>query len=123
DRSGRGEHVDFSSREVFPAGAPDALLAQLIGVPWQLRLGNRHRVMAPHDVYPCADGGWLAVAVRSGQEQEALRVLLGPGVDSEAGDEAVRAWAVSRRAPDAAATLRAAGIAASPVMSFASLAD
>jgi crotonobetainyl-CoA:carnitine CoA-transferase CaiB-like acyl-CoA transferase len=123
DRTGRGQHVDFSSREVFPAGAPDALLARLIGVPWRLRLGNCHRVMAPHDVYPCADGGWLAVAVRGGQEQEALRKLLGPGLESQAGDEAVRAWTASRRAPDAAATLLAAGIPASPVMSFAALAD
>jgi crotonobetainyl-CoA:carnitine CoA-transferase CaiB-like acyl-CoA transferase len=122
DRTGRGQHVDFSSREVFAAGAPDALLAHLTGVPWQPRLGNRHRVMAPHDVYPSADGGWLAIAVSGDQEGEALRNVVGSVDEGAAGDQAIRAWSASRRAPDAAATLRAAGVPASPVMSFADLA-
>ena len=122
DRTGRGQHVDFSSREVFAAGAPDALLAHLIGVPWQARRGNRHPLMSPHDVYACADGGWLAVAAGDDQERQALRNLVGPVVEGETADEAVRAWAASREAPDAAATLRLAGIPASPVMSFADLA-
>jgi benzylsuccinate CoA-transferase BbsF subunit len=122
DRTGRGQHVDFSSREVFAAGAPDALLAHLIGVQWEPRLGNRHPVMAPHDVYPCADGEWLAVAASDDQEREALRNLVGPVVDGESGDDALRAWTASRRAPDAAATLHAAGVPASPVLSFAAVA-
>jgi benzylsuccinate CoA-transferase BbsF subunit len=122
DRTGRGQHVDFSSREVFAAGAPDALLAHLVGVRWQPRLGNRHRMMAPHDVYPCADEGWLAIAVSDDQERQALRDVVGPVVDGPAGDEAIRAWTVSRQAPDAAAALRAAGVPASPVMTFAALA-
>jgi crotonobetainyl-CoA:carnitine CoA-transferase CaiB-like acyl-CoA transferase len=121
-RTGRGQHVDFSSREVFAAGAPDVLLAHLIEVPWQARLGNRHPRLAPHDVYPCADGGWLAIAVGDDREREALRNLVGPAADGEAGGEAIRAWTASRHAPDAAATLSLAGVPASPVMSFAALA-
>jgi crotonobetainyl-CoA:carnitine CoA-transferase CaiB-like acyl-CoA transferase len=122
DRTGRGQHVDFSSREVFAAGAPDALLAHLVGVPWQARQGNRHPLMAPHDVYACADGGWLAVAAGDDQERQALWNLVGPVVDGETADEAIRAWTASRQAPDAAASLRLAGVPASPVMSFADVA-
>ncbi len=118
-RTGKGQHVDFSSCEVFAASAPDALLAHVIGVPWQARLANGHPTMALHDVYPCADGEWLAVAVADDREKHALGLVLGC---AEAQDQAIRAWTATRTAHDAAAALRAAGVAASPVMSFAKLA-
>jgi crotonobetainyl-CoA:carnitine CoA-transferase CaiB-like acyl-CoA transferase len=119
-RTGKGQHVDFSSCEVFAASAPDALLAHVIGVPWQPRLANGHPTMAPHDVYPCADGGWLAIAVADDREKQALHRVLGRA--AEASDEAVRAWTATRTARDAAAALSAAGVPASPVMTFADLA-
>jgi crotonobetainyl-CoA:carnitine CoA-transferase CaiB-like acyl-CoA transferase len=121
-RTGRGQHVDFSSREVFAAGAPDALLAHVIGVPWQPRLGNGHRNMAPHDVYPCLDGGWLALAVGDDLEREALARTVGRAAEGDGYDSAVREWAKTRTAADAAAALQAAGVPATPVMSFADVA-
>ena len=118
-RTGMGQHVDFSSCEVFAASAPDALLAHVIGVPWQARLANGHPTMSPHDVYPCAGGEWVAIAADD-QEKHALHLVLEGA--AEGSDEAIRAWTATRGAHAAAAALRAAGVPASPVMSFAELA-
>jgi crotonobetainyl-CoA:carnitine CoA-transferase CaiB-like acyl-CoA transferase len=122
-RTGRGQHVDFSSREVFAASATDALLAHVIGVPWQLRLGNGHRTMAPHDVYPCKDGGWLAIAVGDDREREGLTRVIGQAVEGPGSDGAIREWTATRSREQAAEALLAAGVPASPVMTFADLAE
>jgi crotonobetainyl-CoA:carnitine CoA-transferase CaiB-like acyl-CoA transferase len=134
-RTGEGQHVDLSSREVVVASAPDALLAHVIGVPWEPRLGNGHRSMAPHDVYPCAQGEWLAIAVGDAAEWSALcRVLgreewierfdTGESRRAAAGaiEEAITAWTARRTASEAAAILAGAGVPASPVMTYAALA-
>jgi len=119
-RTGRGHYVDMSSREVVIASAPDALLAHVLGVPWQPRIGNAHRTMAPHGVYPCRDGEWVAVAVGDAGERAALARVL--GVDSTEPDDAVPGWTCTKTAVAAAAELQAAGVPASPVMTFAALA-
>ena len=63
-RTGEGQHIDLASREVVAASAPDALLAEQLGVPWTIRVGNGHREHAPHGVYPAAgEDDWVAVAV------------------------------------------------------------
>jgi crotonobetainyl-CoA:carnitine CoA-transferase CaiB-like acyl-CoA transferase len=121
-RTGHGQHVDFSSREVFATCAPDALLAHVVGTPWQPRLANGHRTMAPHDVFPCTNGEWLAVAVDE-QENQALERLPGFAVARQERDETMRAWCAERPAGEAAAALCAVGVPASPVMSFAELAE
>jgi crotonobetainyl-CoA:carnitine CoA-transferase CaiB-like acyl-CoA transferase len=134
-RTGAGQHVDLSSREVAIVTAPDALLAHVIGVPWEPRLGNGNPELAPHDVYPCADGEWLAIAV--GDEHEwaglcgALRrvdwVARYPTHEArraaaEELDDAIRGWTITQAARDAAVRLLAAGVPASPVMTNAALA-
>jgi benzylsuccinate CoA-transferase BbsF subunit len=134
-RTGEGQHVDLSSREVVLASAPDALLAHVIGVPWEPRLGNGHRSMAPHDVYPCTQGEWVAIAVGDEAEWSALcRVLdrdawierFGTDASRRAAaggiEEAITAWTARRTASEAAAILAGAGVPASPVMTYAALA-
>ena len=110
--TGRGHHVDLSSREVVIASAPDALFAHVLGVPWEPRIGNTHRTMEPHDVYGCADGGWVAVAVGEDDEREALCGVL--GVETNNFDGALRHWAAgparSRRG-DRVARSRRGGVA------------
>jgi crotonobetainyl-CoA:carnitine CoA-transferase CaiB-like acyl-CoA transferase len=134
-RTGEGQHVDLSSREVAVVTAPDALLAHVTGAPWEPRLGNRHPEFAPHDVYPCADGEWLAIAVGEEHEWAGLCRALGrdewvaryPGPEARRAaidtlDEAIAAWTKARAARDAAASLVGAGVPASPVMTNAALA-
>jgi crotonobetainyl-CoA:carnitine CoA-transferase CaiB-like acyl-CoA transferase len=134
--TGEGQHVDLSSCEVAVASAPDALLALAIGVGWQPRVGNGHRTMTPHGVFPCADRGWAAIAVGDEAEWAGLCRVLGrhswtePLGRVEARREAegmvrdaISEWTRSRSAPEAAAALQGAGVAAEPVASFAALAD
>ncbi|HUJ67696.1 MAG TPA: CoA transferase, partial [Acidimicrobiales bacterium] len=75
-RTGRGQRIDLSSREVLLASAPDGVLAADLGVDWKPRVGNGHREMAPHGVFPCADG-WLALAVGGEKEWAGLCSVLG----------------------------------------------
>jgi crotonobetainyl-CoA:carnitine CoA-transferase CaiB-like acyl-CoA transferase len=128
-RTGVGQHVDLASREVVAASAPDALLAHQLAVPWGQRVGNRHREMAPHDVYPAADDDdWVAIAVGDDLEWNSLCGLLGheewagrwPSADARrnAGDidEAIAAWTRQRSSREAFEILQAAGVPAMAVM-------
>jgi benzylsuccinate CoA-transferase BbsF subunit len=135
-RSGEGQHVDLSSREVAIVTAPTALLAHVFGVPWEQRIGNEHHHVAPHDVYACAHGEWVAIAIGDDREWANLCGAVGHDewvdrfptherrraaisvIDSE-----IAAWTASRTAQDAAAVLIAAGVPASPVMTNATLAS
>jgi crotonobetainyl-CoA:carnitine CoA-transferase CaiB-like acyl-CoA transferase len=135
-RTGEGQHVDLSSREVVIASAPDALLAHLVGATWEPRIGNRHREMSPHDVYRCTGvDEWLAVAVRDEDEWAGLCRAL--AVDdwvqtysspaarrhaSELIDRAISAWTATRSKEEAFHLLQDAGVPAAPVMSNADLA-
>jgi crotonobetainyl-CoA:carnitine CoA-transferase CaiB-like acyl-CoA transferase len=134
-RTGVGQHVDLASREVVAASAPDALLAHQLGVPWQQRVGNRHREMAPHDVYPAAgDDDWVAIAVGDELEWKALCGLLRheewagrwPSADARRDvgeiDEAITAWTRQRSYREAFETLQAAGVPAMAVMTNEALA-
>jgi crotonobetainyl-CoA:carnitine CoA-transferase CaiB-like acyl-CoA transferase len=134
-RTGSGQRIDLSSREVLLASAPDGVLAAELGVDWEPRLGNGHREMAPHGVFPCADG-WLALAVGDERQWAGLCSALGRNEWVEAlptaearrqekrsvGD-AISRWSEGRRRQEAAAILQDHGVAASPVMSFADLAE
>ena len=100
-------------REVVAASSPDALLAEQLGVPWAIRVGNHHREFAPHDVYPAAgEDDWVAIAVGDESEWAALCTLLDceelvpryPTADarrvaSAEIDDAIGAWTRQRSSP------------------------
>lgn len=134
-RSGEGQYVDLSSREVVIASSPDAVLAHEVGASRPPRLGNGHEEFAPHDVYACADDGWLALAVGTDDEWLALcDVLERPDwverfssaqarrLGTTEIDAAIAAWAKPRSAREAAAVLQQAGVPANMVLTFADLA-
>jgi benzylsuccinate CoA-transferase BbsF subunit len=135
-RTGEGQHVDLASREVVIASSPDALLAEQLGVPWPIRVGNGHRSFAPHDVYPAAgEDDWVAIAVADESEWAGLCDVLGRGdwvrrhPNGEARrnaraeiDGAVAAWTRSRSSREAFEELQAAGVPAMAVMTNESLA-
>ena len=129
-RTGEGQHVDLASREVVAASSPDALLAEQLGVPWPIRVGNGHRELAPHDVYPAAgEDDWVAVAVGDDTEWAALCAVLDrdewvslhPTADARRArvaeiDDAIRAWTQVRSSREAFEALQAAGVPAMAVM-------
>ena len=136
-RTGLGQSIDLSSREVMTILAPDAFLAHTLGATPIGRLGNRHPVMAPHSVYPCAGADeWVSVAVATDDEWRALCSVLGrdewTGVYPDAStrkaaeetiDSAIAAWTRQRSAYDAFATLQAAGVASAPSFTNADLVE
>ena len=135
-RTGEGQHVDVASREVVIASAPDALLAHELGVAWEPRVGNTHREMSPHDVYPAkGEDEWVAVAVATEGEWQGLCGMIGhkdwatlhssseqrraAGSDIDA---AIAAWTRARSAREAFEVLQAAGVPAMAVMTNEALA-
>jgi crotonobetainyl-CoA:carnitine CoA-transferase CaiB-like acyl-CoA transferase len=136
-RTGEGQHIDLASREVVVASAPDALLANQLGVDWDIRIGNAHREMFPHDVYRAAGADdWVAVAVGDDEEWAALCRVLDraewvrayPTADarraaSDVIDDAVSTWTRPRSSRDAFETLQAAGVPAMAVMTNEALAN
>jgi crotonobetainyl-CoA:carnitine CoA-transferase CaiB-like acyl-CoA transferase len=135
-QTGEGQHIDLASREVVAASSPDALIAQQLAVPWEIRVGNGHRHYAPHDVYPAAgDDDWVAVAISDNGEWAALCSVIERSewveryptaatrraARSEI-DEAITAWTSQRGSRMAFVTLQAAGVPAMAVMTNETLA-
>lgn len=85
------------------------------------RHGNRGPWASPQGVYPAAgDDEWVAVAVETGAQWEALREVAGIAAsvgrdDPDGADRAVAAWTAGRSSGDAAAALQRAGVPAAAV--------
>ena len=77
-KTGEGQFIDLSMFQVGMHTVAEPLLDyQLNDVPAR-RLGNRHRWMAPHNVYPClGNDRWVAIAVRDDAEWQSLCSLMG----------------------------------------------
>ncbi len=117
--------------------APDALLAYQLGGPWFPRVGNGHREMAPHDVYPCCGvDQWIAIAVGDEEEWAGLCDVLGqaawPQLYSSAPQRqaamstlgsAIEAWTRQRSSLEAFELLQSNGVPSSPVMTNRMLAS
>ena len=75
--TGRGEYIDLSMWEALAAHQPIGLLdVQFNGRRGFVR-GNDHPLYAPYGIYRCLDGddgteGWLAIAVETDAEWDAL---------------------------------------------------
>ncbi len=132
-RTGQGQAIDLSSTEVIVASAPDAVLAELFDIAWTPRLGNRHRELAPHDVYPCSgEDQWVALAVRHEDDWRALCAVIGRA-DWETRyrsarermgsigviDQGIAAWTRQRSPSEAFLDLQGAGVPAAPVLTNA----
>ena len=77
-RTGRGQFVDVSQAQAASATAPETLMDYTVNGRLTRRIGNRHRHMAPHGLYPCAGlDAWVAIAVSTDEEWTALCGVLG----------------------------------------------
>ncbi len=118
--SGRGAWLDVSQYEcglMFLAGP---LLDYHLNGRIAERRGNTDPEAAPHGVYACRDGGWLALSCRSDAERAALAAALGARGGASL-EDALGAWARGRAAREAAAGLQAAGVTAHEVNTVADL--
>lgn len=135
EATGRGHHVESTMVESALNVAAEQLVEWSAHGLLMSREGNRSPVAAPQGLYPCADGqpgneSWLALSIATDEQWASLCEVLGESgwsssaeMSSRAGrraahdaiDEKIRAWTRERKRPEAVATLRDAGIAASEV--------
>ena len=128
DRTGEGQYIDLSSREVVAMLAPEGLLARLSGEAPPLRIGNRDAVIAPHNVYRCAgDDQWIAIAATDDAMWKELCGAIGDATlaaayphvvdrltNVSAIDARIEAFTASHAVGEVFARLQTAGVAASP---------
>lgn len=126
-RGGGGQYVDVSAVECMSSMIGDALMAYTLAGQLQQAEGTRVPDMAPHGVYPCRDGEWIAIAVSSDLAWQALAQMMAQpalGADAQlatlagrkaredALDAALAQWTTQHNAAELAALLQARGIAA-----------
>lgn len=132
ERTGRGQHIDFSQLEAITSLAGHAFLEYAMTGQLPTRQGNAHPTAAPHGCYPCrGEDKWVAIAITNEEQWAQLRQLMGdPAWATEerfatlAGrrahreevDRLVGQWTAQREQGELVPALQAAGIAAGAVM-------
>ena len=133
--TGRGEHVDLSQLESIVSFVGEEVVAFQISGERPERMGNAHRSMAPHGIYPCqGQDTWISIAVESNDQFSRLAGIVGrpnlgelyPDVadrlaNREILDAEIRTWTGEQDALAAMLTLQANGIPAGKVMTAAHL--
>jgi benzylsuccinate CoA-transferase BbsF subunit len=75
---GGGQHIDVSQIETGVYSLSELLVRCSASGESVARAGNREEGAAPHGVYPCAgDDAWIAIAVASDEEWQALVAAMG----------------------------------------------
>jgi crotonobetainyl-CoA:carnitine CoA-transferase CaiB-like acyl-CoA transferase len=139
DRSGQGQHVDFSQQEAVMQMVGPAFMDYVLNGRVAVPLGNRHPLgaAAPHGVFPCSgDDRWISLAVTSEAEWQGLRDVMGTPDWSNAPEfaslalrlenadalhERIAAWTAEKEAAALCEKLQARGVAGAPVLGVADL--
>lgn len=137
-RTGLGQHVDVSAREVACGFIGDALLQFAATGVAPHRTGNDAPQSAPHNVYPCeGEDNWVSIVVSTDDEWRAFAYALGrtdwlsdPGYASSQTrwshrrqlDTEIGAWTRTRNREEVTRQLQAAGVAAFPSYTAADIA-
>ncbi|HJO24637.1 MAG: CoA transferase [Myxococcota bacterium] len=139
DRTGNGQHVDYSQQEAVMQFVGPAFMDYAMNGRSAGPMGNRHplAVAAPHGVFPCAgDDRWISIAVFEEEEWRGLVRAMGDpdwarATDFAGPEERVRnierlherlaTWTPGFDDRELAARLQREGVAAAPVMSVADL--
>lgn len=141
NRSGEGQHIDYSQQESVMQMVGPAVMDYVLNGRVAAPMGNRHPLGmgAPHGVFPCAgDDRWISIAVLTDAEWRGLVEAMedpewarDPAFASHAGrlagiesiHEGIAGWTKGHDDRQLAALLQAHGVAASPVFNVADLLD
>jgi len=139
DRTGTGQHIDYSQQEAVMQMVGPAFMDYVLNGRVAGPLGNRHPmgVGAPHGVFPCAgEDRWISIAVVTDDEWRGLIAAMDTpawtqGAEfTSAADRAqhldplhdrVAAWTAGFDDRELAARLQAHGVAAAPVLTVGDL--
>lgn len=70
-KTGKGQYVDFSSREAGTSFIGEAVLDYAMNSRNQSQCANRDDIIAPNNCYPClGDDTWISIAIASDDEWE-----------------------------------------------------
>ena len=132
--SGQGCYIDLSQNEALLGVLHPYLLDSQIHQRQSPVAGNRHPLMAPHGIYPAREAdAWLTLTVADDAQWQAL-TRLAPAqawaqetrwqhaaqrcADVAQLDAAIGSWSAAFARDDLVALLRAAGLAATPVLTL-----
>lgn len=139
DRTGQGQHVDYSQQEAVMQMVGPAFMDYVMNGRVAGPIGNRHplAVAAPHGVFPCAgEDRWISIAVATEPEWQGLLAAMdqpawaqAPEFAAAAGRRAhidalhehVAAWTRAFDDYALAQRLQDRGVAAAPVLNVADL--
>ncbi|MFN0089346.1 MAG: CaiB/BaiF CoA transferase family protein, partial [Acidimicrobiales bacterium] len=131
ERTGMGQHLDFSQLEASLHLLGPALLDWTVNGREAQRAGNDDPRFAPHGVYRCAGpDAWAAIACETDEQHRALCAVIGAaGLAGLAAaervarrrelDAVIEAWTAARPAAEVEAALVAAGVPAHRVQDSA----
>ncbi|MFQ5352048.1 MAG: CaiB/BaiF CoA transferase family protein, partial [Candidatus Binatia bacterium] len=140
DRSGEGQHVDYSQQEAVMQMIGPAFMDYVMNGRVAATIGNKHPlgVAAPHGVFPCrGEDRWISIVVTDDAEWRGLLAAMGEAqslLDPEFTDSADRIdridslheklaeWTSAFDDRDLAERLQRHGVAAAPVLNVADLA-
>jgi formyl-CoA transferase len=132
DRTGEGQHVDVSLLDAMLFQTPGYLTLGALGAELP-RLGNRFRIAAPANAYPCRDGHVVAGVVLDEHWRVLARLLGRPELADDpayatgparlarrdAVDRLLLDWLAQRSVAEAVEQLGQAGLPVAPVRSYA----
>jgi benzylsuccinate CoA-transferase BbsF subunit len=139
DRTGIGQHIDYSQQEAVMQMVGPAFMDYVMNRRSAGPMGNRHPLGAgaPHGVFPCAgDDRWISIAVLTEAEWQRLVTAMGGPEWARAPEyataaarhahidplhEEVAGWTAPQNDRTLAATLQRHGVAAAPILNVADL--
>jgi benzylsuccinate CoA-transferase BbsF subunit len=139
ERTGEGQHVDFSQQEAIMQMVGPAFMDYVLNDRVAGPIGNQHplAVMAPHGVFPCAgDDRWISIAVLEPEEWDGLLLAMGSPEWAASEDfasaearvrnidalhEKLAEWTAGFDDRELAEQLQGQGVPAAPVLNVADL--
>jgi benzylsuccinate CoA-transferase BbsF subunit len=139
DRSGKGQHIDYSQQEAVMQMVGPAFMDYVLNGRVAGPMGNRHPLAAaaPHGVFPCAgEDRWISIAVTNQGEWQGLLTAMDNPEWAQAPDfadaarrienidalhERLAAWTSGLDDYELAQLLQRHGVAAAPVLNVADL--
>jgi crotonobetainyl-CoA:carnitine CoA-transferase CaiB-like acyl-CoA transferase len=139
DRTGVGQHVDYSQQEAVMQMVGPAFMDYVLNGRVAGPIGNRHPLAfaAPHGVFPCdGEDRWISIAVAEESEWQGLVSAMGepewaraPGFSDaaqraqniDALHERIAAWTADFDDAQLSRRLQERGVAAAPVLNVADL--
>jgi len=114
-RTGRGQHLDFSQIEACNLYVGDVMTGWFLSGADPGRIGSRHPGYALQGMFPCTNDSWIGISCRTAGELESLCELAGIRSDADVAT-LLGAWTAGQDKRELMHRLQELGIAAGAVL-------